>query len=148
MKLQRRDFINNLSQVTAFVCAGSLMQACSKSSGSPSSGGNNNGGGGSTVLITADLSSEITAIGDSKMSGNTILIRTADGNAAGSFIALSLVCTHQGCIVAFDSSADVFNCPCHGSKYNGNGGVINGPATKALQKFTVTVTGTALTVHS
>lgn len=146
MAMQRRDFISNLSQMTTFVCAGSLLAACSKSSGSPS-GNNNNNGSGST-LITADLNSELASVGDSKVAGSAIVIRTATGNAASSFVALSLVCTHQGCIVAFDESNDVFNCPCHGSKYNGTGAVLNGPAAQPLKKFTVHVSGSALTVIS
>ncbi|HVX52246.1 MAG TPA: ubiquinol-cytochrome c reductase iron-sulfur subunit [Chitinophagaceae bacterium] len=141
--MQRRGFINNIAQITTFVTAGSLIAACSKSSGNPSTG---NGNGGGSTLISANLDGELINVGDSKTSGTNIVIREATGNAASSFIALSLVCTHQGCTVNFDNANNVFNCPCHGSKYDGSGNVVNGPATKALSKLSITVTGSELVV--
>lgn len=44
--------------------------------------------------------------------------------------AVSLVCTHLGCIVK--PSETGFDCPCHGSKFAKDGSVIKGPAPKAL----------------
>ena len=48
---------------------------------------------------------------------------------------ISLVCTHLGCIVA--PSATGFDCPCHGSKFDPKGGVIRGPAPRALRWLSV-----------
>ena len=50
-------------------------------------------------------------------------------DAAGVY-AISLVCTHLGCIVK--SQADGFECPCHGSRFSPDGGVTKGPAPKPL----------------
>lgn len=44
--------------------------------------------------------------------------------------AISLVCTHLGCIVAQTEKG--FSCPCHGSKFNDAGDVVGGPAPKSL----------------
>ena len=44
--------------------------------------------------------------------------------------AISSVCTHLGCIVSITEWG--FQCPCHGSKYDGNGKVIGGPAPRNL----------------
>lgn len=44
--------------------------------------------------------------------------------------AISSVCTHLGCLVNIAEWG--FQCPCHGSKYNGNGKVISGPAPRSL----------------
>lgn len=44
--------------------------------------------------------------------------------------AISLICTHLGCVVAENS--DGFNCPCHGSKFDHDGHVLGGPAPRAL----------------
>lgn len=44
--------------------------------------------------------------------------------------AISLVCTHLGCIVK--PVATGFDCPCHGSKFKGDGAVTRGPAPKPL----------------
>lgn len=50
--------------------------------------------------------------------------------------AMSMVCTHLGCIV--DETPNGFACPCHGSKFDENGNVIAGPAPQALAWFAVT----------
>ncbi len=55
-----------------------------------------------------------------------------DGN---SFMALSVVCTHLGCAVEFSKGKDIFECPCHGSKYYRNGVNFAGPAPKPLAHF-------------
>jgi nitrite reductase/ring-hydroxylating ferredoxin subunit len=44
--------------------------------------------------------------------------------------AISLVCTHLGCIVQV--GPDGFRCPCHGSQFAPDGSVIRGPAPKGL----------------
>ncbi len=44
--------------------------------------------------------------------------------------AVSLVCTHLGCIVKL--AEDGFDCPCHGSKFDAQGEVVTGPAPRAL----------------
>ena len=53
------------------------------------------------------------------------VFRDADG-----VYAVSLICTHLGCIVK--QSPDGFECPCHGSRFTGDGAVTKGPAPKAL----------------
>lgn len=54
------------------------------------------------------------------------------------FSALSLVCTHLGCTV--ESNSQGFACPCHGSHFDGNGNVIQGPAKRPLQSLRVQIT--------
>lgn len=44
--------------------------------------------------------------------------------------AVSLICTHLGCIVA--KTNEGYSCPCHGSKFNDKGKVVGGPAPKGL----------------
>jgi len=44
--------------------------------------------------------------------------------------AISLICTHLGCIVK--ASAEGFECPCHGSRFALSGSVTRGPAPSPL----------------
>ena len=43
-------------------------------------------------------------------------------------------CTHLGCVLAFDEAEQSWDCPCHGSRYEADGSVISGPATRDLPK--------------
>lgn len=49
--------------------------------------------------------------------------------------ALSPVCTHAACIVNWNSTEKSWDCPCHGARYDINGTVLTGPATKNLTKI-------------
>ncbi|MEJ2112114.1 MAG: 4Fe-4S binding protein, partial [Acidobacteriota bacterium] len=53
--------------------------------------------------------------------------------------AVSLVCTHLGCIVK--PVAEGFQCPCHGSWFDLHGKVVKGPAPSALPWLKVTAKG-------
>jgi cytochrome b6-f complex iron-sulfur subunit len=53
-------------------------------------------------------------------------------------VALSLVCPHLGCVVNLE--ADGFSCPCHGSRYNLDGSLRNGPSTRPLHKLRLEIT--------
>lgn len=44
--------------------------------------------------------------------------------------AVSMVCTHQECLISPDGSGYV--CPCHGSRFDRTGRVMNGPASVDL----------------
>jgi glycine/D-amino acid oxidase-like deaminating enzyme/nitrite reductase/ring-hydroxylating ferredoxin subunit len=50
----------------------------------------------------------------------------------GEVVTLSAVCTHHGCIVQWNSTERSWDCPCHGSRFDSSGRVINGPAISDL----------------
>jgi glycine/D-amino acid oxidase-like deaminating enzyme/nitrite reductase/ring-hydroxylating ferredoxin subunit len=50
----------------------------------------------------------------------------------GTVHKLSAVCPHLGCIVAWNSTEKTWDCPCHGSKFDADGRVYQGPANGDL----------------
>lgn len=57
---------------------------------------------------------------------NVLILSTPQGVAA-----ISLICTHLGCIVSREDGH--FSCPCHGSKFAETGRVEAGPAPRGLR---------------
>ena len=50
----------------------------------------------------------------------------------GTVHSMSAVCVHLGCIVNWNAAEKTWDCPCHGSRYDAMGVVINGPANSDL----------------
>ena len=49
--------------------------------------------------------------------------------------AIYKVCTHLGCIYAWNVANQRFECPCHGSKYRLDGRRVESPAPRSLDRF-------------
>jgi Rieske Fe-S protein len=45
---------------------------------------------------------------------------------------VSATCTHLGCRLAFNTAERSWDCPCHGSRFDIDGHVLQGPAVKDL----------------
>ena len=60
-------------------------------------------------------------------------------------LVLSSECTHQHCPVDWRETR--FSCPCHGSAFDLEGKVLNGPATKPLLRPQVMIEGDSLWVR-
>jgi len=66
--------------------------------------------------------------------------------APGEFVALSAVCTHLGCVVAWQEQAGEFLCPCHGGRFAADGTVLGGPPPSALEALVVELDGDQLKI--
>ncbi|MEC8379655.1 MAG: Rieske 2Fe-2S domain-containing protein [Myxococcota bacterium] len=80
-------------------------------------------------------------------SNNGVMIAiTRTGAGDSDFSIVSSICTHQGCTVNSDSSANTptagdnwFICPCHDARFDALGNVLSGPAPEALQSYSFVV---------
>lgn len=52
----------------------------------------------------------------------------------GELHTCSAVCPHLGCFIRWNKINSNWNCTCHGSRFDSEGKVINGPALKDLSK--------------
>ena len=74
-----------------------------------------------------------------------LVIRNSPGRSVavfrdeGGVHAVSLICTHLGCIVKGVPTG--FECPCHGSHFGADGSVTQGPAPQPLPWLKVTSAG-------
>ena len=55
----------------------------------------------------------------------------------GTVHALSARCTHLGCLIGFNAAERSWDCPCHGSRFDIHGRVIEGPATRRLRRVDI-----------
>jgi Rieske Fe-S protein len=63
-----------------------------------------------------------------------IAVRVPDGPV----VALSMTCTHWSCDVNWVADKKELDCPCHGSRFDTRGQVLEGPADEPLAVFPVT----------
>ncbi len=50
----------------------------------------------------------------------------------GTLHVVNTTCTHMGCELSWNSAEKSWDCPCHGSRFSYEGGVIEGPAVNPL----------------
>ena len=56
----------------------------------------------------------------------------ASRDGKGVLSLCSAICTHMGCVVAWNPAERTWDCPCHGSRFTPGGKVISGPAEEPL----------------
>lgn len=62
--------------------------------------------------------------------------------------ALYRKCVHLGCSVPHCETSMLFECPCHGSKYQLTGEFFQGPAPRGLDRFPIAIEGSAVMVDT
>jgi Rieske Fe-S protein len=121
---------------------GAASGSGSSSGGSASSGGMTCPTGSSTYEASFGANPALQTVG-SGATVNPPNYQDGYGNdsiyvvqqSAGSFIAYSLSCTHQGCVVRKSGSG--WRCPCHGATFSGTGEHTSGPGNGNLQSYPV-----------
>ena len=84
-------------------------------------------------------SGDVASVDDLKPGEGAIVRRgvakiAAYRDEAGTLVERSAVCTHVGCLVHWNPLETCWDCPCHGSQFQPDGTVINGPAIRPLAK--------------
>jgi cytochrome b6-f complex iron-sulfur subunit len=72
-----------------------------------------------------------------------IVVRTPQG-----FKAFSAICTHLGCIAAWNPAQHQIDCPCHAGVFDINGRVVSGPPPRPLAEYPVMVVNGEVMVKS
>lgn len=142
--MKRREVLQKfLLGGTVLVLAPSVMESCSKDPALDPAVKPGTTPAGSTLEIDLSLpeNAALNSAGGSKTVGKTIIINTGTN-----IVALTTVCTHQGCTVAYNSGANDLECPCHGSVFSTSGSVVNGPASSPLSSYSISRTGNILTI--
>jgi len=122
--LDRRELLRVAGVSAGALSALAVLPACGHATGSAPTG-----------PVAAGNVSALT-VGKMIVMSNIVVARDANG-----VYGMSAVCTHQNCLLD-DGGATIaagLNCPCHGSTFDGNGTVTNGPARMALQHYAVTI---------
>jgi len=140
--MERKDFIKQFALGgSILLTAPALFTSCSKDEVIDPTNNNN-----SSSKITIDLTSATYAalgtIGGYAYTGNIIVFRTGET----SYMALSKICTHEGCTVTYSYENGNIPCPCHNSLYTTSGTVVSGPATSNLKQYSVSKSGNILTI--
>ena len=132
--MTRKEFISQAGKSAALLLVPACisgLNACKKKNKEPED----------KVDFTLDVSSgPLATNGGSLVHEGVIVARTSSGG----FLAVEAACTHQGTTVNYVSSSNSFLCPNHGSKFNNNGEVTQGPAAKNLKSYGAELSGNSL----
>jgi Rieske Fe-S protein len=142
--LDRRTVLRGVAVTGVLGASGSLLAACGGDDSGGGSAGESNGSGGSggTSATALGAASEVPVGGGVIFADQKVVVTQASQD---NFQGFSAVCTHQGCTVG-EVVDGTINCPCHGSKFNLDGTVANGPATKPLSPKKIDVKGGNITL--
>lgn len=136
--MDRNQFLKYMSAGTLIACTGCSLVSCDSSDNPMPTGLD------FTLDLTLPANAALQNVGGSLTKDGVII-----ANVTGSeFTAVSKACTHAGTTINYRSTQQDFLCPNHGSVFDKNGLVKNGPAGSALAKYNTELTGTNLRVFS
>ena len=144
----RREFCTQALWVAALAA---IAEACGGSPTSPSSGSapaiptTSGSIAGNALVVNVDASSPLGSIGSAALIENSAGKFLIAHTATDTFAAVTAVCTHEACTINGYSN-QIYVCPCHGSQFNTVGGVVKGPATQALRRYSTQLANNTLTI--
>jgi Rieske Fe-S protein len=149
--LSRRQFCAGACQVASGVTLATLVSACGGSASPTGPSGN-----ASTLATQAGrftgTAVEVTVAGSPLAEvGGAVLVESVAGvfllarTSASGFQAIDAICSHESCTVTGAVGA-TYVCPCHGSRYDRSGRVIQGPAQASLRHFATSEANGVVTI--
>jgi glycine/D-amino acid oxidase-like deaminating enzyme/nitrite reductase/ring-hydroxylating ferredoxin subunit len=90
---------------------------------------------GDRIMHPKRRSLEDLAPGQAGVEDRSVKPVTAYRDEAGILHRVSAVCPHLGCVVTWNAAERSWDCPCHGSRFDIDGGVIQGPAVRDLEQL-------------
>jgi cytochrome b6-f complex iron-sulfur subunit len=146
--MKRREVVRRIAigGITLLVIP-SVLTSCVKEDTNPDTnpgtGPGTGTGNGTKIDLSLPSNQNLASKDGFIIVSNIIVINTGSDN----FVALSSVCTHEGCAISYNPSAGNLPCPCHGSIFALTGSVLNGPALSSLKVYKVTKAGNILTIE-
>ncbi|MEJ7750905.1 MAG: FAD-dependent oxidoreductase, partial [Thermoleophilaceae bacterium] len=89
---------------------------------------------GDRLLPAPGSSSDSVRCGEARVLRDRLGKKGVYRDAEGALHAVSLRCTHLGCLVRFNGAERSWDCPCHGSRFDIDGSVLEGPAVNPLER--------------
>jgi nitrite reductase/ring-hydroxylating ferredoxin subunit len=148
----RRSFCVHACQTAAALAMGTVLHGCGGGgsptapvnpgddlpiiAGTPSSG---------NILVTVDANSPLANVGSVASVQSSLGIVLVARTGQTTFSAVTGICTHEQCTITGHIN-QTYVCPCHGSRYDTSGSVLNGPATRSLQSFPTQFANNVLTI--
>src|SRR4051812_26325026 len=93
---------------------------------------------GKLVLSTSDVR-ELARAGGSVIARNPCIPAVLIVNTGSGILAMGARCPHANCEIAWVQEHRQAECPCHGSRFAGDGTVLNGPAVTDLPTYPASV---------
>ena len=149
--VSRRQFCAGACQMASCATLATLASACGDGSSPTSPSGMTSTlgklvgrftGSGVQFLVTGSALGEVGGAALVESNAGVFLV-TRTG--ATTFSAIDGVCTHEGCTIT-GADGSIFVCPCHGSRYNRSGQVVQGPARASLRQYTTTFASDVVTI--
>ncbi|SEJ56832.1 thiosulfate dehydrogenase [quinone] large subunit [Cyclobacterium xiamenense] len=152
LAVDRRQFLEKSGMVSCMALFGlGFFTSCTEEEDPmPDPDAGNGGGAGNGIQVTQQaVQIDLDRNEALASSGGWLLItqaRVLVVNVNGQFNALTSVCTHSQCDRNWSYGNEVFTCSCHGSRFDTNGQVVNGPASSPLRSYGVSRDGDNLTI--
>lgn len=155
-KQTRREFCGMTCRAAAVAAAGGLLSVLAGcgggGSGSPTAPGGSAealpvvqgsaSGGTITVNVAGTALATVGALAVVRSSGTSALVART---GAATFAAFTTVCTHESNQITA-TSGQLFVCTVHGSRFDTNGAVAQGPASRPLRSFATQFANDVLTI--